>query len=487
MRRNPHQTERLRTFMPSMIRCETAQLESARQSLDQASERDAIQSLQQLIDSPHDSLTTNADGWTSLAGSAEHLVGSLSDAGRRLYQEMYGAVAQQALQKAERTQTLEDLASVTRQYFHTSAGYAAADRIGTLLMDRGDLRGARWWMSRLLDAQAPITRSPHWQKKAAHAGVRPPDSAAIPAVTSRMPDDHIISPFTMTQALTDWKMPFGSSVNIVQVPEGHPLPIPRWSIPLTSRYAIREQVELLQRDLQDMGRACIPASIPLAVGERVVFRTLQGLAVADAQTGSLLWESPADVSIEHLLSGEPVIEPGITSTAQSPRAVSSYFGNSVEMDPLAHFLYEDGVYGLISSDGEQVFALGRHATLSYRQPGLFWQQQRQTDPFDREWSTNQLMAFDLGSGELNWIVGERHAKRRSIHRSQELCFLAHRCRREMSCSSLVNAAAPLSCMCWIDEPARRNGPIHWRAAAPRLTKISCAAGGLRFPPSMEIW
>ncbi len=378
-------------------------LSHAREALADGKTRPAITNLQKLIAIPQDSLVPATGGrWGSIQRSAEDVIGELPESDRQIYREMYASAAEQLLRQAEASQSLEDLAQVTRRYFHTPAGHRAADRIGTLLLDRGNRRGAAWWFARLMDGQAPLTNSPGWQHKAAAAGVELSRQPGQFPGTSPAPD---VQTDRTRRLAADWTTPFGSTNHHATVAESEPLLIPRWSLPITSHRAIEEQVLQLETDLTDSGRVCLPGAIPLAADGKVVFRTLQGLTVAEASSGRPLWTARENVSIENLLLGTPGEEPGHSVSAQRSRPIPAYHGSGAEMHPLTHLLYQDGIYGLLSTDGEQVFAIENHATLSYRQPGFFWRQQQTSDPFDRDWSSSRIAAYDLRTGRLNWQIG----------------------------------------------------------------------------------
>ena len=208
-----------------------------------------------------------------------------------------------------------------------------------------------------------------------------------------------------SRPLANWTQPFGGPQHHGTFPETDPVLIERWSQPITMRPAIAAQVADVVRDLVDSDRACIPAAIPLAVKGRIIARTLRGLSVFDADTGQLQWESREGVSVERLLTGEDVSRPGGEPSGNGGRAIPPYTDSNADGHPLTGLLFRDGVYGFISSDGEQVFVLEDHASLSYRQPGYFWGQRGQDDPFNRDWVTNRLVAYDLKTGSVRWQIG----------------------------------------------------------------------------------
>src|SRR5690606_21094923 len=318
-------------------------------------------------------LLTPGGEWESLQQTAEEIINRPGV--REAYVERFSALAAERLEQARQTGDPRDYADVTRQYLPTPAGQQAAEILARLFRDLGEPVEAAWWASRIAAPDQIVDK-------------RPP-------AEDRVPD----------RPLAQWRQPFGTAAHHGRFPATDPVLIEGWSASTALRPAVASQVQELVRDLVDSDRACIPAAIPLAVNGRIISRTLRGLSAFDAETGALLWESTEGASAERLLAGEDVPRPGAEPTGRSTRPLPPYGGANADAHPLTGLLFRDGVYGHISSDGEQVFVLEEHASLSYRQPGYFWGQRAQDDPFDRDWETNQIVAYDLQSGAVRWRVG----------------------------------------------------------------------------------
>jgi outer membrane protein assembly factor BamB len=340
--------------------------------------------LHQLLDAPEDTLLLTPEGdWKSVQQTAEQVI--LRPGVREAYVERFAVLADEQLQRARQSGDPRDYADVTRRYLPTPAGQQAAQTLARLFGDLGEPVEASWWAARAdSSAQGPPGRGSLAQK---------PD---VPQPA----DDPVLSP-----PLEQWQQPFGSAAHYGRFAALDPVLLERWSTPIALRPAVADQVQELARDLVDSERACIPAMIPLAVDGRIICRTLRGLSVFDADTGALLWESTEGASVERLLSGEDVPRPGAEASGRSIRPIPPYGGANADAHPLTGLLFRDGVYGHVSSDGEQVFVLEEHASLSYRQPGYFWGQRVQDDPFERDWETNQLVAYDLKTGAVRWRIG----------------------------------------------------------------------------------
>jgi outer membrane protein assembly factor BamB len=345
----------------------------------EAGDQDAgVTVLHQLLNAPEDTLLLTPEGeWESLQHTAEQVV--LRPGVREAYAARFAALADEQLQRARQSGDPQDFAEVTRRYLPTPAGQQAAQTLARLFRDLGEPVEADWWAARNSSAQESPTPKPD-----------------VPAPGA----DRVLSP-----PLEQWRQPFGSATHHARFPAIDPVLLERWSAPISVRPAVADQVQELVRDLIDSERACVPAMIPLAVNGRIICRTLRGLSVFDADTGALLWESSEGASVERLLSGEDIPRPGAEPSGRSIRPVPAYGGANADAHPLTGLLFRDGVYGHISSDGEQVFVLEEHASLSYRQPGYFWGQRVQDDPFDRDWQTNELVAYDLETGNVRWRIG----------------------------------------------------------------------------------
>ncbi len=394
------------------------QLLRAQKMLASGQQDPGLRLLQHLLNAEEDSVVLTSDGrWRSLHAVAEEAILRGGPNVRNQYRKRYANVAQDRLKQARADGSLRALARVTRRYFATPAGEAAANEIGSLMADAGHAAEAAYWYQRLIDADARIARNPRWQRKAAlvlrragrteHGTTLETGDAAAPSKPSDTnSQESPSSPFTTTTAeLSDWKQPFGGPTHTGRVAAGDPALIERWSQPITERPENVEQITQLVDDLQDNGRACIPAAVPLAVDGKILFRTLRGLSVVDAASGRLLWETPEAVSVERLLAGESVSRPATEAGLSRLRPMPRYEGNGADQHALTNLLFRDGVYGLVSSDGEQAFVLEDHATLSYRKPGYYRGQPRNDDPRGRDWESNRIAAYNLETGQRQWSVG----------------------------------------------------------------------------------
>ncbi len=405
------------------------QLLRARKMLAAGQQGPGLRLLQHLLDAAEDSVVLTDDGrWRSLHAVAEETILRGGPDVRDQYRKRYANAASNRLKQARATGSLRDLAHVTRRYFATPAGEAAANEIASLMADAGQTAEAAYWYQRLINADARVAQNANWQRNAARilrrAG-RPIDGEAGNELGASVPtgpakgnstgngkgsppppsSSRVAALATTTVEVDDWKQPFGGPAHTGRVAASDPVLIERWSQPITERPQNVGQITRLVDDLHDSGRACIPAAVPLAVDGKILFRTLRGLSVVDAASGRLLWETPEAVSVERLLAGESASRPATETGLSRLRPLPRYEGNQADQHALTNLLFRDGVYGLVSSDGEQVFVLEDHATLSYRKPGYYRGQPRNDDPRGRDWGSNRIVAYDLDSGHRLWSVG----------------------------------------------------------------------------------
>lgn len=387
--------------------------------------------LQELIDLPEDSLWLRPDGrWASLRTEAEARIGALPPEGQRDYHTQFGPLAERMLTEGGGLGRIEVCLEVADRYLHTDAGYRSADAVAAAYFDRGEFALAGHWYARLWSARAKLTEHPDWRAKAAYAALQGGRQDLFQQISAALGDAAASAPLVAATRgrVRDWltaQQPLGTAppIPLVQWPMfggnpthtavaagGEPLLLPRWSQPLTSRFSVRTQIDDLLLDLADNDKAGIPASAPIVVNGQVAFRTLRGLAVADVETGQLLWETSEGVSAERLLLGESDDEADTAAQLRAARRIVTQYGvNQFDQHPLTKFLFRDGVYGLLSSDGTRLFAIEQHALMTQSNYGYWWggMDPSAQDAYGRDWSSNQIVAFDLGSGRPLWEVGGR--------------------------------------------------------------------------------
>jgi outer membrane protein assembly factor BamB len=411
----------------------TSLLRKARGAIQAREWKSAVDLLQKLIEQPEDSMMRVSGGQiVSLHAEAQRLLGGLPPEVLENYRLQYGGLSRQQLAAAVQSGSARALADVALRYFPTDAGYEAVNLLGTLHFDRGEFGLAAREFSKLLAAGAPLCQQPAWKLKAAFAARQIDDSdleaklltelaglGANPGVSAGgekvQPDAwlaaHPRSALPAAEPLREWPLFYGNSSRTGIAAGGEPLLLQKWSQPTTSNAPIHTQLSDLMHDLDDQGLAPLPASFPLMVAGKVVFRTLRGVRVVDALSGQLQWETPDEFSAERLLAHLPPDDEATSAQAflmgfGRQMMFSQNSGGVADQQPLCHLLFRNANYGIVSSDGERLFIVEDQPVLSSRQPGQFWNEETpDTDQFGRSLSSNKLSAYDLQTGRSAWEVG----------------------------------------------------------------------------------
>ena len=413
-------------------------LQAAELSVKQKNWKLAIELFQRLLDQPEDSLHRSAKGpWQSVRRTTNQMLGQLPEATLVEYRSQYGGLAQQQLAAARRSGQTSGFVNVATRFFHTPAGYEAANYLGMLHFDRSEFGLAARWFEELAASPAPIAKSDSWRLQAALSFARSGDFTAASAILSRLsngPNTLVgvgtgsvkasewlkqaqVETASHAVALADWTQLYGTAARVGTAIGGDALLSPDWFLPLTSSRLVRDSLRWLVQDLQDQQRSMILTSIPLVVDGKVIYRDLRGIRSVEIERGRPIWESVEGVSAERILGGLPSqqIDPqdAWRLRANPFQHVGEYQGSAAEFSPLTSLLFRDGVYGLISSDGKQLFVIEDHGILSRNQPGQHWGwdgNNETHDPFGLPWKTNRLVSYDLQTGRTLWNLGGNESR-----------------------------------------------------------------------------
>lgn len=413
-------------------------LDAARGAVQRKNWKTAIELFQRLLDQPEDSLHRSSRGpWQSVRRTVNQMLGKLPEATLTEYRAQYGGLAQTLLTAARRSGQTSDFVNVATRFFHTPAGYEAANYLAALHFDRSEYGLAARWFDELASSPAAITRQDPWLLHAALAFARSGDIKGATAILDRLSQGQntMVSvgskPVKASEwlsqrqqdgprqviALADWTQLYGTASRVGTAIGGEPLLSPNWFLPLTSSHTVRNALKWLIQDLQDQQKSMIMVSSPLVIDGKVIYRDLRGIRSVDIERGLPLWESVEGVSPERILGGLPPqqIDPqDVWRFRMNPfQNMGEYQGASAEYSPLTSLLFRDGEYGLISSDGQQLFVIEDHGILSRNQPGQHfgWDGNPDPhDPFGLPWKTNRLVSYDLQSGRPLWSLGGSESK-----------------------------------------------------------------------------
>ena len=413
-------------------------LQAAELSVKQKNWKLAIELFQRLLDQPEDSLHRSAKGpWQSVRRTTNQMLGQLPEITLAEYRSQYAGLASQQLAAARRSGQTSEFVNVATRFFHTPAGYEAANYLGMLHFDRSEFGLAARWFEELAASPAPVAKSDSWRLQAALTFARSGDTTAASSILDRLskgPNTLVgvgagsvkaaewlsqiqVETDSHAVALADWTQLYGTAARVGTAIGGDPLLSPEWFKPLTSSRLVRDSLKWLVQDLQDQQRSMILTSIPLVVNGKVIYRDLRGIRSVEIEQGRPIWESVEGVSAERILGGLPPqqIDPQDAWRIRlNPfQHVGEYQGSSAEFSPLTSLLFRDGVYGLISSDGKQLFVIEDHGILSRNQPGQHWGwdgNQDSHDPFGLPWKTNRLISYDLQTGRTLWSLGGNESR-----------------------------------------------------------------------------
>ena len=330
------------------------------------------------------------------------------------------------LDEALAEENTDKLTDVIRRFFHTQAGYEACLLAGQREMAEGRPLAAALHLQRLADVPAAAAKfDPELSLLLAtcwwYAGMPDHAQEVVQALKTRLPratvrvgerdvplfadDRPVLDSFQQllgsgglaTPEVTQWVMHRGNAQRNARTRGSLPMMNFRWLVPTTLDREDEKAVERMARQYRDEGRAAIPALQPLAAGNTVVMRTPGKLLGVDFSSGKRIWVWP----------------PWEDESADLYQGDMDRFRLAVRGDreqELQQRIWDDALYGQISSDGQSVFVLDElgfapslansaqqmiiaQGGLAFRHPGA-------------PRSSNQLVSLSLArQGAAQWIVG----------------------------------------------------------------------------------
>ena len=375
-------------------------LQRAQSQLDAGNVAGAIDLIRGVIDRPATIVRHKTGEYRLSVDEANRLLNRLSVPEKKEYETRFGALSQKLMEDALKADDQTALFEVASKYFHTKAGFKAANLLATLHMDRGEYVSANHWMNRLVAASSMLTYSMEWKlrhelvKHALDSSRKPnvPEKVVLRGKTISGPEwlkeNALPGVSTNQKPLRNWTQLRGTASRHALADGGDPLLLQRWSIPLANSEPVRQKLDMLTAAIDAANRAAIPVGFPVAVNGRLMFRSLHGVVVVDAKTGAVQWESRDRNAASHLLSDAR----SRYSAQQNPVGSASGLGG---------LLYRDGVWGLISCDAQRVYVLEDHVVGAPRTSPY----SRRTNRNNLRMRTNRLAAYNLALGHVSWEVG----------------------------------------------------------------------------------
>ncbi len=384
--------------------------------------------------------------------AANRLVASLPrdkpGAGLDVYKTIHGATARKLLQDAIADGDKQKFADVAQRFLYTDAGGDGAERLATILLDRGDFMAAAQAFDRLIQRDGVEKLEPLTLFKAAvafHKGNTKEDrdnkDKVWKQLQAKAPDGFAAGNQTITlddagkylerirggvnTSIHDWPMVGGNPSRNGQGVGDTAFMQPVWRFPLfgttspegNQLTADGTQIEKwIQSDpnsvikaLEGRNDAVIPAALPVTatvIGSDgkpksvLVYRTYDGIYTRELKTGKREWQMSSVWSLERMWH-DPAKQ----------QSVSSWVAQFKDTNRKPGLIIENSTVGTMSSDGGRVFFID-----DLQVPPLVQQQmdpwgrfpQPGTGSFPAQVSAgvqgNTLRCVAISSGKLLWSL-----------------------------------------------------------------------------------
>jgi outer membrane protein assembly factor BamB len=356
---------------------------------------------------------------------ANRLLGTLPEKGREVYEKMHGEKAAALLAKARKESDKQLFADVAQRYLWTKAGPEAAERLATILLDRGDFMAAAQTFDRLINRVGVDKLEPLTLYKAAIAFQRGNSKEdkdnkdkVWKELTRKAPKGLRIDGRDRTlkeleeqlqkpTSIHDWPMFGGTPGRDGQGDGGMPLlqPQMRYSLFLSDdppsqvrRWIVTEQNSVIKR-LETRGEAVIPAFTPVIAtvpgrGGKprtlVIYRDYEGIVARSLETGKREWASASHWSPE-----------GMFKDHRKRRTLVSWVSQFKDgLGSRPSVLIENAAVGTLSSDGQRLYAID-----DLQMPPAYEPDTKIAAEIRPGVEANKLFSFDIANGKLFWELG----------------------------------------------------------------------------------
>ncbi len=352
----------------------------------------------------------------SLKTFIQNILAQAPEEARQASELIVGTEAQNALDAAVQSGSLDRLLMVSRDYFHTEAGYKASFLSGLILLNDGQATSAVSLFDSL--ANTPGVRqkfepafSVLWLNSLILSGQDVQRRELVTQLRQRLArvdwtvENKQITGFDNLEQLEKYLAAFAVNTqkSDCPYPSAEPFTLPRWTVPTYTNPMLETLVQTFivngEKSMSSNSNsynALMSAFEPVVSGNRVFIRTAFGLSAVDLQTGKRLWDSSADFSSE--------------IQRQWDR-----FGE-YERKSLSQFLYSalvlrskyDFTYGALRADENCVYAIEDIWKERILQ-GIMTPQSSSGVIVSRStigsFTSNRLAAYDINTGKLKWHVG----------------------------------------------------------------------------------
>jgi outer membrane protein assembly factor BamB len=370
-----------------------------------------------------------------LVASLARLPASKPGAALDVYKAIHGANAKALLKQAIDEGDKQKFADVAQRYLYTDAGGEAAERLATILLDRGDFMAAAQAFDRLILRDGIEKLEPLTLFKAAvafHKGNTKEDhdnkDKVWKQLQAKAPDGFTAGGQTITLddaakyldrirggvniSIHDWPMVQGNPSRSGQGVGDTAFMQALWRHSLfmdnkQAQDAIGNDTTGVVKHLETKGEAVIPAAAPVtatvvtAAGQQksvLVFRTYDGVQARELKSGNQEWRINHSASLERLLSG---------TTGATVHTWIQQFTAAGK----SGVLLENSTIGTLSSDGGRVYCIDDLAVPPHVQQN--WNQWGGMPPpgagglpgaVNGFAQGNRLQAIGIASGKLLWSL-----------------------------------------------------------------------------------
>jgi outer membrane protein assembly factor BamB len=394
-------------------------LEQAKQLLKNDQPGDGLALIDRLLRENHDFFyQPNRENpvHRSIKADARKVLSELPAETLAKYELQFGHQARHELDAATASGDLGKIAAVSRQYFHTTAGFEATLLIARQYLDHGHPVAAALSLQLLhdtpearkkLDPGLSLSLAMCWIR----AGIPGRAELALDELDRKKPPirvgDKVLPPLddqtkamewlamhaanatsSTSEVTSAWTFHGGNPSRNAQSTGGSPLlSSPRWQQPLAIEPRRDSSMLNMQRELMDPGEIDLPSETPLAVGDVALVRTPRSVVGIGLRTGKREWEY-------NTLESEPQYNP--RQTVSNP-----YTGGVVTVQPA-----KLATRHTISSDGRLVYVVEERGNQPLVFPGMFSPWGRGGVTPTGPGSYNLLRARELDTqGKLVWEVG----------------------------------------------------------------------------------
>lgn len=356
----------------------------------------------------------------SLKTYIQNVLAQAPEEARQASELIVGTEAKNALEGALQSGSLDRLLMVSRDYFHTEAGYKASFLSGLILLNDGQATSAASLFDSL--ANTPGVRqkfepafSVLWLNSLILSGQDVERRELVTQLRQRLArvdwtvEDKQMTGFDNLEQLEKYLAAFTEKTLKTELSfsSAEPFTLPRWTVPTYTNPTLEALIQTFiangEKSLSsnsNLYNATMSAFEPAVSGNRVFLRTAFGLSAVDLQTGKRLWNSSSDYSSEIQSQWDRFGE-------YERKSLSQFLFSAISLRSKYDF-----TYGALRADEKYVYAI-EDIWKERIQQGVMTPRSSSGVVVSRSslgsFATNRLAAYDINTGKLKWHVGSAAA------------------------------------------------------------------------------